>query len=142
VEEHGSLTLRTSIIGRQLSGQSGLIEWLMTQRGGRIKGFTRAIYSGLTTHALCHIIDKLIEQHHELSGIWQMASEPINKFDLITWINNRLDLGITIERDENFICDRSLDGSHFNRVTGLIVPSWEAMIEEFARDNINYNWKN
>src|SRR5438132_2063700 len=34
-----TLTLRTSMIGRALSGCSGLVEWFLSQRDGRVRGF-------------------------------------------------------------------------------------------------------
>ena len=49
------LTLRTSIIGLELSRRTGLVEWFLAQRG-RVPGYTRAIYSGLTTEELARAI--------------------------------------------------------------------------------------
>src|SRR5208282_4307928 len=46
VAKSGCLTLRTSIIGRELNSSFGLVEWFLSQRGGRVKGFTTAIYTG------------------------------------------------------------------------------------------------
>ena len=48
----GALTLRGSIVGHELRDRRGLIEWFLEQRGGHIKGFARALYTGLTTNAM------------------------------------------------------------------------------------------
>ena len=45
----GCVTLRTSIIGRELAGASGLVEWFLAQRGGSADGYSGAIFSGFTT---------------------------------------------------------------------------------------------
>ncbi|HEY2846949.1 MAG TPA: sugar nucleotide-binding protein, partial [Pyrinomonadaceae bacterium] len=46
------LTLRTSIIGRELRSQHGLVEWFLSQRGTTVPGYVNAVFSGLTTIAL------------------------------------------------------------------------------------------
>ena len=128
---YGALTLRTSIIGRQLKGQTGLVEWLLSQSGRTVKGYTRAVYSGFTTAALARIVEEILQHHRHLSGIWHLASAPINKFDLLTRLNARLGLNVTIERDESFVCDRSLDGSRLVKETNLCIPNWDGMIADF-----------
>ncbi|MBD3307916.1 sugar nucleotide-binding protein, partial [candidate division KSB3 bacterium] len=65
----GCLTLRTSMIGRELSTQHGLIEWFLSQRGKAIQGYTRAIYSGLTTQALAELLGKIIAEFPDLDGL-------------------------------------------------------------------------
>src|SRR4051812_34305933 len=76
------LTLRTSIIGRELETHLGLIEWFLSQRGKTIKGFRRAIYTGFTTSELARIIERVLLQHTDLGGVWQVSSNSINKYDL------------------------------------------------------------
>ena len=76
------LTLRTSMIGRELHGSHGLVEWFLSQRGTTVNGFKRAVFSGFTTEALAVIIGEILVRHPELFGVWHVASEPINKFDL------------------------------------------------------------
>ncbi|HEX2186510.1 MAG TPA: SDR family oxidoreductase, partial [Chloroflexota bacterium] len=49
IDAPGCLTLRTSIIGRELRSSYGLIEWFLSQSGGAIRGYARAIYTGLPT---------------------------------------------------------------------------------------------
>lgn len=130
-----ALTLRTGFIGRQLSGSEGLIEWVIKQSGNSINGFVNAIYSGFTTLELSRVIGKIIEHHGSLTGIYQVASKPISKFDLISLVNDHLNLGITIRPENSFICDRSLDGSRFTEVTRIPVPLWDDMITELATDD-------
>jgi len=133
------LTIRTSMIGRELKSWHGLLEWFLSQRGKRVRGFKGAIFSGFTTTVLSDIIGDVIGNPNDLNGIWHVASEPINKFDLLSMIKQVFQLEIEIELDETFNCDRSLDGSRFRAVTGFKPPSWEQMIDQMARDTTPYD---
>lgn len=136
------LTLRTSIVGRQLRGAESLFEWFLAQRGGRVRGYVHAIYSGLTTLALAELLGRLLETRFELFGLYHVASTPISKFELLRRVDDRLGLGIEVEPDESVRCDRSLDGGAFERATGIRVPSWETMIDDFAEDSPRYDtWR-
>ena len=96
----GCLTLRTSIIGRELSGHVGLLDWFLQQRGRTVRGYARAIYSGLTTPVLARLIGDLLERHPGLEGLWHVSTDPISKYDLLALLNQAFGLGVTIERDE------------------------------------------
>lgn len=142
VERAGCLTLRTSIIGRDYVKNVGLIEWFLSNRGQRISGFTRAIYSGFTTLALSRIIADLIVDHPSLSGIYQVASEPISKYELLQRINETANLGMEIEPQTDFFCDRSLRADKFIVATNYTVPSWETMITELVAEIASYDrWR-
>ena len=133
-----SLTIRTSFVGRQIAGNEELIEWALSQRGQMISGYQNAIYSGLTTRALSDVVAQVIDQCPDLVGLYQVASSPISKFDLLSELNVRLRLGMTINRNTTFECDRTLDGSDFSKVTGIQVPSWESMLNELCEDQAFY----
>lgn len=138
VQGPGAVTLRTSIVGREFQGCAGLFEWFLGQRGKKVEGFAKAIYTGFTTQVLSDIIAMVIEKHVELEGVWQVSSEPISKYDLLMRLNKRMGLGIEIERDETFVCDRSLNSARFQEATGWRPPSWDAMLDEFVKDQIPY----
>ncbi|MCF7855120.1 MAG: hypothetical protein K9N51_10010, partial [Candidatus Pacebacteria bacterium] len=108
----------------------GLLEWFLGNRGGRVKGFANAIYTGFTTHEMARIIDLVLVQHPELHGVWQVSSEPISKYELLNMVNEQLKLGIVIDRDDEFHCDRSLDSTRFRETTGYQPPTWDDMIAE------------
>jgi len=132
VSGKGCLTIRSSIIGRELGTKHGLVEWFLSQSGKKVKGYSQAIYTGFTTNAMARIVRELIENHPSLSGIWHVASEPISKYDLLRKINEKMKLNIEIEKDIQFECDRSLNGERFARETGIVAPSWEMMIEDLV----------
>ncbi len=136
---NGCLTIRSSIIGRELDTQHGLVEWFLSQAGGVVKGYRKAIYTGFTTNEMSNIVSDILINQAELSGVWQVASSPISKYELLCIINEKMDLGIQIEPYDQFVCDRSLDGQLFAERTGYVAPSWENMIEELAADSEIYN---
>ena len=132
------LTIRTSIVGRQIAGATSFFEWILSNRGKTVQGFERAVYSGLTTMALSRIVSRILDQHPTLGGVWQVASEPITKFELIVRLNDLLDLKMDVVSDATFVCDRSLDGSRFVARTGLVTPNWDSMLADFALDQSAY----
>jgi dTDP-4-dehydrorhamnose reductase len=132
------LTIRTSMIGRELSGSHGLLEWFLSQKGQRVQGFKRAIFSGFTTNALSNILAWIITEHVGLSGLWHLAAEPITKFDLLTLVKQTYGLDTEIEVNETFMCDRSLNGSPFCEKTGFRSPSWPEMIRLMREDLTSY----
>lgn len=133
----GGLTVRTSIIGRELTGASGLLEWFLGQPT-EVRGFRRAIFSGLSTQALARMIASIIIDHPELSGLRHVASTPISKFDLLCLLKNAYRLSVEIVPDDEITCDRSLDGTRFEQETGLQSPSWPEMVAELAADITPY----
>lgn len=129
----GALTIRSSIIGPELDVHSGLLDWFLAQRGKEARGYTGAIYTGFTTEVMAELVETLLTRHAELSGVWQVASPAINKFELLRLVDRKLGLGVTLHPDTEFRCDRSLDGSLFAARTGFVAPTWDAMTDGLAR---------
>ena len=129
VHEVNSLTLRTSIIGRELSRHTSLLDWFLAQTG-MVKGFTNAIYTGFTTLEMSRIIEKMLIEFPGASGVYQVSSDPINKYELLLLFKEKLGHDIDIIPDNNFCCDRSLDSSRFRTDFNYTPPTWPAMIEE------------
>jgi dTDP-4-dehydrorhamnose reductase len=139
VSGQGCLTIRTSMIGRELETSYGLIEWFLTQEGKAVSGYERAVFSGFTTNALAEIMVKIIAEHTDLHGIWHVASEPISKFELLTLVKQVYGLDIKIKPDKAVIIDRSLNADRFRQATGFVPPTWHAMIEQMYRDPTLYS---
>ena len=137
-----ALTLRTSIIGRELSTQFGLVEWFLAQRGTTAKGFTHALFSGFTTHELSRVIQSVILEHPELNGIYQVSSDPIDKYSLLNLMNGSFGANVEIEPSDELRIDRTLDSTRFRTKTGYCPPSWSEMVEEMASDITPYDlWR-
>jgi dTDP-4-dehydrorhamnose reductase len=133
VSDEGCITLRTSIIGLELARKASLIEWYLAQRG-TIRGFNRAIFTGFSTAEMARVIERVLTQYPDLSGVWQVASKPISKYALLARLTQKLGRkDLSIECDETFVCDRSLDGSRFNQRTAYVPPSWDAMLDELVQ---------
>lgn len=128
------VTLRTSIVGYELAGAHGLLEWFLKNRGGRVRGFTRARFSGVTTNELARVIAAVLEQHTSLQGLYHVAVEPISKYDLLMLFNAACNAGITIDADDSFVLDRSLDGARFRAATGWTAPSWPEMVRAMVEE--------
>ena len=134
----GALTVRTSIIGRELSGTSGLVEWFLSRRGGTADGYRGAIFSGFTTAALSTILLRVIAEQPALEGLYHVSAPAIDKLALLGRLNEAFAAGVTIApRDEPRI-DRSLDSSRFQAATGIVPPGWDAMIAALAADPTPY----
>lgn len=129
VHDTNCLTLRTSIIGRELYRHKSLLEWFLSSKG-TVKGFVNAIYSGFTTIEMSRIIEKLLLEFQDASGLYQVSSEPINKYDLLLLFKEKLGHEVEIIPDFAFSCDRSLDSTRFRTNFSYTPPSWSDMIEE------------
>jgi dTDP-4-dehydrorhamnose reductase len=135
----GCLTIRSSIVGRELRGRSSLIEWFLSQRGRKSTGYDGALYTGLTTNTMADLMATLVRKEPELHGIWHVASEPITKYELLKLVNRHYNLGVDLACDKTFAIDRRLDGSRFRARTGYSPPSWDDMIAGMRADPTPYD---
>jgi dTDP-4-dehydrorhamnose reductase len=133
VDSPRCVTLRTSIIGHELSGRHGLIEWFLAQEGS-VRGFARAVFSGLPTVELAGIVAERVIPNEGLTGLYHVSSAPISKYELLRLVMERYEMKIRIERDEAFVCDRSLDSSRFRKATGYQPPPWPEMVSRMRAD--------
>ena len=138
-EGPSTLVLRTSMIGRELQSRVGLVEWLVAQRGQRVKGFRKARFSGLTTAAIADLAGDLIGRPARLTGLFHLGTDGIDKYDLLCRLNEALGLEATIEVDDSLAIDRTLNSSPFWQTTGLTRPRWTEMIDALAEDTTPYD---
>lgn len=129
----GAVTLRTSVIGHELKGGYGLVDWFLAQHG-TVKGYTGAIYTGFPTVELARIIAGFVIPDKDLQGLYQIASAPISKFDLLGKLARIYGVKTRIEPYDDFLCDRSLDGGRFAAKTGYRAPDWDIMLEAMYDD--------
>jgi dTDP-4-dehydrorhamnose reductase len=128
------LTIRTSIIGHELNTSAGLLEWFLKNKGAAVRGYTNAIFSGFTTPALADIIIDIIKRHQNLSGLYHVSSELINKYDLLALIRDAYGVTVDIQPWPEVCIDRSLDSSRFRSETGFFPDTWLRMITDMATD--------
>ncbi len=131
VHTENALTIRTSIIGPEIRSTRSLLDWFLSQHG-QVRGYTGAIFSGLTTYELSRVISRCATDWTELSGLYQVSADPISKFDLLNMVKNKLNKDIQIDPCDTPMIDRSLDSSRFRGATGYRPPSWDEMVSELA----------
>ncbi len=142
VTVENALTLRTSIIGRELSNFTSLLEWFLSRNRSEVKGYKRALYSGVTTNHLAEVVGDIIEHHPQLSGLYHVASQTICKYKLLCMLRDAFRLDIEITPDEHFFCNRSLNGERFRQATGYVPPSWSELVSQLANDPTPYEtWR-
>lgn len=123
------ITLRTSIIGHELSSNYSLVDWFLSQKN-KVQGYMNAIYSGLPTIELARVIHDFVIPNPELGGLYHVASEAINKFELLKLIAEVYNKTITIEPEWTIKINRSLCAKRFELQTGYIAPAWPTLIEQ------------
>ena len=133
------LTIRTSMIGREITGRTELLEWFLAQAGRTISGFTRARYSGLTTSVMARVVNRLVTDYPDLCGKYQVAGPVITKYALLCKIRDAFGVDVQIVPQDDFVCDRTLRPQRFESVTGIIIPSWDEMLAEEASDRAYYD---
>ncbi len=127
------VTLRTSIIGHELRGRRGLIEWFLGE-SVKVRGYKNAIYSGFPTIALAKIILNYVLPDKQMRGVYHVSSKPISKYDLLKLVAEKYGKEIDIEPYEDFVEDRSLISERFYRQTGYTPPEWPDLIDAMHKD--------
>lgn len=134
-----ALTLRTSLIGWELKNRHGLLEWFAGNRGRTVKGFRRAVFSGLSTETAARLVAAVLHRHPDLRGVWHVAADPVDKFTLLSDLRDALGWTDTrLTPDDEFVCDRSLDGTPFRAATGWTAPSWRETVHGLAAQRPDY----
>ena len=128
VTSRNSITLRTSIIGHENGSSHSLLEWFLSRKGS-VKGFTKAVFSGLPTVELARVIHDYVIPLSELSGLYHVSADPINKFELLGLIAKEYGATTVIEPDDKLVIDRSLDSNRFQHATGFLPHKWPQMIK-------------
>lgn len=128
VDYPNAITLRTSIIGHELDGSRSLVDWFLSQ-SGPVKGFRKAIFSGLPTVEIARVIRDYVIPHPQLHGSYHVSADPINKFDLLKLVAEIYGKSINIQPDDNLVIDRSLDSTRFRKATGFQPKTWKELVK-------------
>lgn len=122
-----AVTLRTSIIGHELASAHGLINWFLSSRGA-VRGFTRAVFSGLPTVELARVVRDFVMPATDLNGIYHVSSQPIDKYQLLRLVAAAYGHSVEIVPDDHLVIDRSLDSNRFRERTGYVPPGWPELV--------------
>lgn len=133
-DRENTVTMRTSIIGWQIGAPTGLVGWFAAHRTEPLKGFTKAVFSGLTTHALTDVIRDVIMPDAGLSGLYHVSVDPIDKYSLLTRLGTYLGWDLDITPSQDLVIDRSLDSTLFRERTGWTPPDWDELLSQLAQE--------
>lgn len=128
LENSKDLTFRNSIIGPDMSERGiGLFNWFMKQEG-QINGFTKAIWTGVTTLTLAKAMEQALKEN--LTGLYNLVNnETISKYELLRLFNKYMKAEqIEILPSDNLSLDKSLINNRTD--FSFKVPSYEAMVAE------------
>ena len=139
IDSKYAITLRGSMIGSELENKTELFEWFLKQKSKTIKGFNKVIYSGITTTKMAEIVLKLIDQFPNLSGVYNISSKPISKFELLKLWNNLFDINANIEIDNSYTSNKNLISDNFYRTISMEQPDWVELSSQLNIDNLLHN---
>lgn len=128
VDYPNAVTLRTSIIGHELASSHGLVGWFLAQEGP-VRGFTRAVFSGLPTVELARVIRDRVLPRPDLHGLYHVSAEPIAKYELLKLVAAAYGRNNSIAPDDKLVIDRSLDSTRFRQLTGYTPPAWPQLVQ-------------
>jgi len=136
VNSSNAITLRGSMIGRELENKTELLEWFLKQKGKKINGFSKVVYSGITTIKMAEIVLKIINNFPNLSGIFNVSSTEISKMDLLILFNNSFKTNAAIIEDKKYVSCKKLISNKLFKELGIEQPRWENLITELELDSI------
>jgi len=107
--QNESMVIRTSIIGEEIKSCLNLIEWVKSQKGKQVNGYTNHLWNGVTTLQYAKICDQIIEKDLYKEGLYHVFSDIVSKYDLVSMINEYFGLNITVKPFEAGVsCDRTM----------------------------------
>lgn len=140
VTSSNCLTLRGSMIGREIANKTELLEWFLSNpNSSSVKGFCNVYYSGITTYRMAKYVLKIIQNNIDISGIYNVSSKPISKFDLLKLFSIYFEKNITIKKNNKYSSKKILDSERFYKKIDEIIPNWKIdLIHELVWDsNLN-----
>lgn len=95
-EPDNCMVLRTSIIGEEIHKNASLIAWAKSQKDKTVNGFVNHDWNGITTKQYGIVCQKIIDNDLFENSLFHLFSNAINKYQLLSLINERFDLNLTI----------------------------------------------
>ncbi len=134
-----SLTLRGSMIGRELENYTELLEWFLSQKNATLKGFDKVIYSGITTIQMAEFVKVIISKHPEMNGIYNVSSVPVSKYRLLNLFNEAFTVNASIDINTDYESRKDLTSEKFYAYTGFSIPKWEELVIQLKEDSLKYS---
>lgn len=129
-EPKNATVIRTSIIGEERNNFLSLLEWVKSQAGNVILGFTNHYWNGITCLQFAKICEKIIKGYLFWRGVRHIHSpNAVSKYDLVKMISDIYNLKIEINKHETpEKCDRTIK-SEFKESALEVIPLYEQLIE-------------
>lgn len=130
-EPTNCLTIRTSIIGRELEGFTGLLEWFLQQKNREINGFTQHFWNGITTKEFGKICDKIMVNPNKYpkTGIFHVYSSTVSKYEMLKKFEEKYKINCSIRPEKKNKLNRTLNSIHrFNSL--LNIAPFDKMLDE------------
>lgn len=125
-----SITLRTSIIGHELNSKKSLLDWFLHLNKKNCYGYTKAYFSGLPTIEIFNFIQKFLLKKKKISGIYNLSSSRISKYDLLKKISKVYSKKINIIKNNKLKIDRSLNSKKIKKLVNYKCPTWNILIKD------------
>lgn len=127
-EPNNCTVIRTSIIGEEVAQGRSLVEWIKSEKGNTVSGFTNHYWNGLTCLQFAIVCQQLIENNSFWMGTRHVFSNILNKRELVETVSNIYNLNINIVPKETPVkCDRSLSSVYDNNKS-FNIPSLKEQI--------------
>ena len=111
IKKHGKRTkiLKTSIIGPELNSSVSLLEWFLNSEG-KVGGYTKAMWSGITTLEWAIQSNRLTRLWDEYKTETVLEGECLSKYDLLNMFKEVFKKDITIEPNDKVSINKCLTG--------------------------------
>jgi len=130
-EPTNCLTIRTSIIGRELEGFTGLLEWFFQQEGKEITGFAEHYWNGITTKQFGKVCDEIMThpKKYPKTGLYHIFSTTVSKYEMLLKFKEKYNIDCEIKKDEEQKLNRTLS-TIYDSNKKLNIPSFDEMLKE------------
>lgn len=129
-EPSDCLTIRTSIIGRELDGFTGLLEWFLHQEGATVSGFVEHYWNGITTQQFGELCHRIMDSPEKFPrrGVYHVFSTAVSKYEMLLALQRKYKLRCRIEPKHNGHLNRTLaTNKELNSM--LQIPTFEDMVQ-------------
>ncbi len=130
-EPTNCLTIRTSIIGKELEGFTGFLDWFLQQQGKEITGFAEHYWNGLTTKQFGRVCDEIMSNRADYpeTGIYHVFSTTVSKYQMLQKAKERFNIDCKINEDHVNKLNRTM-ATVKDLNAKLKIPSFDEMMAD------------
>ncbi|MAZ67390.1 hypothetical protein CL652_01315 [bacterium] len=130
-EPENCLTIRTSIIGRELKGFTSLLEWFLKQEGEDLTGFSDHHWNGITTKQFGVVCDKIMSEpeKYPTKGLYHVFSNSVTKYEMLLKFKEKFGVECNIASDDSKFLNRTM--STKKELNDLLdIPTFSEMVDD------------